>query len=606
MDIKEIAKLIRYYIIMSTTSAGSGHVTSSLSAVELASVLFFKGFYKYDLQNPSNPNNDRVIFSKGHASPLFYSLYTVAGAIEEKELLNLRKITSNLEGHPTPEFKHSEVTTGSLGQGLSVGVGMALGSKLDKIDNRIYVLLGDSELAEGSNFEAMEIASYYKLNNLIGILDVNRLGQRGQTMLGHDLVTYQKRVEAFGWETVTIDGHDVKEIENTYLKAQKSTKPFMIIAKTIKGKGVSFLEDKNGWHGKALDEVQAQKAVKELGKIDKTIRLDLPIPTSSDKQTPIINKKLSAINYQPSTTIATRKAYGEGLASLGDKYPQIVALDGEVGNSTYAEIFAKKFPERFFEMFIAEQNMVGVATGLSKLGRKPFVSSFAAFLTRAHDQIRMAGYSNSNISFVGSHGGSSIGPDGSSQMGLEDIAMFRAMLGSVVLYPSDGNSTVKLLEEMVGHKGISYLRTTRADTPVIYTENEEFKIGGLKIVKQSDKDQVCIIGAGITLHEALKAHNNLLKEQISTKVVDLYSIKPIDKSALEKIAQKTDIIMVVEDHYAEGGIAEAVRSALENHPTKIISLAVTKTPHSGKPEEMLSLEGIDSKHIENAVKMVIR
>ena len=479
-NLKELSKLIRYYILKSTTQAGSGHPSSSLSAVELMTVLFFGGFLKYDLKDIQNPLNDRVIFSKGHASPLLYALWTSAGVMSEKELLTYRKFGSVLEGHPTPQFPYAEVATGSLGQGLSIGVGYSLNAKLDELPYKTFVLLGDSEMAEGSVWEAIQLASYYKLSNLIGILDVNRLGQRGETMLGHNVKEYAKRVSSFGWETIVIDGHSVTEVADAYSLAESSKdKPVMIIAKTIKGKGVSFMEDKIGWHGKTLPYEKLGEALKELEDIDKTLRGHIDKRESLGR----VNQPFSGFHgsrvaqYNKGDLIATRKAYGETLVAIFSEDTPLVVLDAEVSNSTYSEIFKLKYPERFFEMYIAEQNMVGVAIGLSKRGKIPFASTFAAFWSRAHDQIRMAAYSNANIKFVGSHAGVSIGEDGPSQMGLEDISMFRSVFGSAVLYPSDAVSCAKLTLQAANTNGIVYLRTTRKETPVIYENSEEFPIG---------------------------------------------------------------------------------------------------------------------------------
>ena len=617
-ELKELAKLVRYYSLVSTTAAGSGHPTSSLSATDLMTALFFggpperpnssgrAGFFRFDLKRPNFANNDRLIFSKGHASPLFYSLYAAAGAITEKELLTLRKFGSALEGHPTPAFRYTEVATGSLGQGLSIGVGMALNAKLDKLPYRTYVLLGDSEMAEGSQWEAIQIAAHYKLNNLIAILDVNRLGQRGQTMYGHDVKAYKKRVSAFGWKTIVINGHNFNEITKAFATVQAVTdRPVMIIAKTVKGKGVLFIENKDGWHGKALSAIELKKALKELGSINNKLRGELTKPEKIVIQSLKPQTMDSQASYKLGEEVATRKAYGNALARIYPKYPNIVVLDAEVSNSTFAEVFKEKYPARFFEMFIAEQNMVGAALGFSRRGKIPFVSTFAAFLTRAFDQIRMSQYSGANIKFVGSHVGVSIGEDGASQMGLEDIAMFRRILGRAVLYPSDAVSAEKLVEEMAKHKGISYLRTTRAATPVLYSATQQFSIGGSKILKQSRKDVATVVAAGITLHEALAAYEELKKQGILIRVIDLYSIKPIDKKTLVQAAKETGATIVVEDHFAEGGIGEAVRSALPNSKGVIISLAVSKMPRSGKPAELLNYEEISRGAIMKAVKKVV-
>ena len=601
--LKKLSRLIRYYILLSTTEAGSGHPTSALSAADLMAVLFFGGFYRFNFENPKFENNDRFILSKGHAVPALYAVYAAAGVLKEADLKKLRKFDSPLEGHPTPRFQYNEIATGSLGQGLSIGVGMAINAKyLDKLPYRTYVLMGDSEMAEGSVWEAIELASYYKLDNLVGIIDVNRLGQRGETMLGHKIKEYAKRISAFGWQTIVIDGHNLKEIKKAFKKAnQIKNKPIMIIAKTIKGKGISFLENKNGWHGKALSVDEFKKALNELGKIDKKICGVIALPENKIAKK-IISQPAADISYSDKTC-STRLAFGNAITRLGKKYPEIVVLDGEVGNSTYSDIFEKEFPNRFFQMFIAEQNMVGAALGLDKRGKIPFVPTFGAFLTRAFDQIRMSQYSQANIKFVGSHAGVSIGEDGPSQMALEDIAMFRTILNSVILYPSDAISAEKLVEEAIKFKGIVYLRTTRSVTPIIYKPNENFPIGGSKILKKSDKDAVTVVAAGVTLFEALKAYEILQKEGINIRVIDLYSIKPIDEAALKQAAKETKAIITVEDHFAEGGIGEAVRSVVE---TKIYSLAVRKMPRSGKPEELLDFEEISAKAIVKKVREIVK
>jgi len=613
--LEQLAKLIRYFILTSTTKAGSGHPTSSLSAADLMACLFFGGFFRFDADDPLSPFNDRLIFSKGHASPLFYALWAAAGAIEEKELMTLRQFGSRLEGHPTMAFPYTEAATGSLGQGLSVGVGMALNGKyVDKIPYRTYVLLGDSEMAEGSQWEALASAAHYKLNNLIGILDVNRLGQRGETMYGHDVGAYQKRIEAFGWETIVIDGHNFFEISAAYQQALLSKeKPVMIIAKTLKGKGVSFLEDKDGWHGRALSAEELGGALQELGEVDVMTRGEIAMPTKSEirstksetnHKSEIQNPK-QKILYKKGEVVSTRKAYGNALVKLFPQFPNMVVLDAETSNSTFAETFRKEYPERFFEMYIAEQNMAGAALGFSRRGKLPFVSTFAAFFPRAFDQIRMSQYSDANIKFVGSHAGVSIGEDGASQMGLEDIAMFRTVLGSIVLYPSDAVSTERLVEEAARHHGVVYIRTTRKDTPVLYSADEPFPIGGSKTLRESAQDRVTIIAAGITLHEALAAHAELQKEGIAARVIDLYSIKPLDEATIRKAASETKAIITVEDHYPEGGIGEAVRSVFEKSPVPVYSLAVRNMPRSGKPQELLDYEEISKSAIIKKVKEIL-
>lgn len=602
-QLKKLATLIRYFILASTTAAGSGHPTSSLSATDLMATLMFGGFFKADLNNPSHPNNDRLIFSKGHAAPLFYSLYAAAGKVSEQDLLTLRQLGSKLEGHPTMDFAYTEAATGSLGQGLSVGLGMALNAKyLDKLPYKTFVLLGDSEMAEGSVWEAIQLAAHYKLDNLIGIIDVNRLGQRGETMLGHHVETYAKRVAAFGWKTIVVDGHDIKKIATAYKQALAvKGKPVMIIAKTIKGKGVKFLENKEGWHGKALNSQECEQAIKGLGQVDTKLVGAVTQPAAGKIKT-IQAAGVKPPSYTLGEKVATRKAFGNALARLQPKFPNIVSLDAETSNSTMAETFKKMYPRNFFEMYIAEQNMVGAALGLSRRQKIPFVSTFTAFFTRAYDQIRMSQYCNANIKFVGSHAGVSIGEDGASQMGLEEIAMFRTLLNSVVLYPSDAMSTEKLVEAMAGHQGNVYMQTTRMDTPVIYDASEQFAIGGSKTLRSSAQDVVTVVAAGVTLFEALKAHESLAKEGVNIRVIDLYSIKPLDTAALKKAVQETKAIITVEDHCAQGGLGEAVASALSDTGTKIKILAVSKTPHSGKPSELLALEEIDSTAIIKAVK----
>ena len=603
--LENLAKMMRYYVLASTTAAGSGHPSSSLSAADLMAGLLFGGTFRFDAPHPENPNNDRIIFSKGHASPLFYAMWAVAGQVTFGELMTLRIFGSRLEGHPTVAFPYTEASTGSLGQGLSIGLGMALNAKyLDKLPYRTYVLLGDSEMAEGSQWEAVQIAAHYKLNNLVGIIDVNRLGQRGETMYGHNLAAYAERIAPFGWGVITIDGHDFDQIIDAF---QKSTtfadRPVMIIAKTLKGKDVSFMEDKNGWHGKALSEEQLEQAKAELGYVDTSIKGEITWPQDV-KPTAQEPKKAKEPVYPSDRPVATRRAYGNALARISDQYPDIVALDGEVSNSTYSDIFEAAHRERFFEMYIAEQNMVGVAAGLATRGKVPFVSTFAAFLTRAFDQIRMSEYSKSNIKFAGSHAGVSIGQDGPSQMGLEDIAMFRTLLSGVVLYPSDAVSTERLVEKAAGHRGIVYIRTTRMDTPIVYGPEEEFFIGGSKELRKSGEDRVTVVAAGITLFEALKAYEDLKSDGIMIRVIDLYSIKPLDLATLEEAARQTEAIVTVEDHFAEGGLGEAVQSALAGIAAVHI-LAVRKMPASGTPEELLKYEGISKEAIVQKVREVL-
>lgn len=604
--LEKITRLIRYYILTSTTEAGSGHPTSSLSAAELMAGLVFGGFFRFDADHPEHPNNDRLIFSKGHAAPLLYALWAAAGMVAEDELKTLRRFGSPLEGHPTRAFPYTEAATGSLGQGLSIGIGIALSAKyLDRLSYRTYVLLGDSEMAEGSQWEAVQIAAHYRLDNLVGIIDVNRLGQRGETMYGHDVKAYERRISAFGWETISVDGHSLQEILAAYEDALAiKERPVMIIARTIKGKGVSFIEDRDGWHGRALSREELGRALTELGPVDRNIRARIPKPEDLEPDAPEHQPALP-VSYKIGEKVSTRRAYGNALKRLYPEFPDMVVLDAEVGNSTFAEIFKKVRPDRFFEMYISEQCMAGAAVGLSLRGKIPFVSTFAAFHTRAYDQIRMSRYSEANIKFCGSHAGVSIGEDGVSQMGLEDIAMFRAVLDSVVLYPADAVSAEKLVEAAARHKGIVYIRTTRMDTPVIYSPEERFFIGGSKVLRKSGNDLVTVVGAGVTLLEALAAYDLLSREGISIRVIDLYSVKPVDVKTLIEAAGSTKAIITVEDHFAEGGLGEAVRSSLAECAVRIYTLAVKKLPRSGRPSELLDYEDISRNAIVRKVKELL-
>lgn len=605
--LQQISTLVRHWILTTTHQAGSGHPTSSLSAVELMVALFFGGLFRFDTSQPGHPNNDRLIFSKGHASPLLYALWAAAGQIPDDELGTYRKLGSPLEGHPTSRFRFAEAATGSLGQGLSIGLGMALNAKsLDHLPYRTYVLLGDSEMAEGSQWEAMQAAAHHELGNLIGIVDVNRLGQRGETMYGHDLEAYQQRISAFGWKTLLIqDGHDFSQILDAYETVSESrNQPIMLLAKTIKGKGVSFLEDKLGWHGKALNEEELDRALNELGDVNHSVRGNIKKPQDLIPAKREV-RQAKPFHYQLGDEVPTRNAFGNALKRLALQFPDIVTVDGEVCNSTRTEFFAEKFPNRFFEIYIAEQNMVGTALGLSLRGKRPVVSTFAAFLTRAFDQIRMSPYSDPRINFVGSHAGVSIGQDGPSQMGLEDIAMFRTVLDSVVVYPCDAVAAERLVEEMLEHNGISYLRTTRGATPVIYDNDELFPIGGSKVLRKHKSDQVTVVAAGITLHEALEAYERLLAEDIRIRLIDLYSIKPIDSKTLMKAAEATGYVLTVEDHYPEGGLGEAVCSALANSHAIVRCLAVRKRPRSGASDRLLDDQGISAHEIVEQVHRIV-
>jgi transketolase len=605
-----LAQQLRVDSIRSTTTAGSGHPTSSMSAADLMAVLL-TNYLRYDFDNPSNPNNDHLIFSKGHASPLLYSLYKAAGAITDEELLTLRKFGSRLEGHPTPVLPWVDVATGSLGQGLPIGAGVALAGKyLDKLPYHVWVLLGDSEMAEGSQWEAFDHASYYKLDNLVAILDVNRLGQRGETMHGWNTTLYAQRAEAFGWNAIVIDGHNFDEINQAYARAvQPNGIPTIIIAKTIKGKGVSFLENVNGWHGKALNQEQEAQALQEL-KAVRSQTFPVQKPDNLQPAPEAAKKTLELPKYDGKEAVATRKAYGDALQALGAANPDVVGLDGEVSNSTYAEEFAKAFPERYFEQYIAEEQLVATAVGMSVRHKIPFASTFAAFFSRAYDFIRMAAISRANIRLSGSHAGVSIGEDGPSQMALEDLAMMRAVYGSTVLYPCDANQAAQLVAQMADHDGIVYMRTTREKTPVIYTADEEFIVGGSKVIHQSEKDEVTIVAAGITVHEALKAYEQLKSQRIMARVIDAYSVKPIDEETLMLAADEAgNKIVVVEDHWPEGGLGDAVLDAfsMRNGPIpEVVKLAVQSMPGSGTPDELMEEAGINAYHIVQAVRALVR
>jgi len=609
---------MRVSSLVMTSLAGSGHPTTCLSAADIVSVLFFYAMH-YDPHSPIHPNNDRFILSKGHAAPLLYAAWKEVGILTEKDLQTYRKVDSPLEGHPTKRFERAEAATGALGIGLSIGEGMALSAKLDNLSFKTYVLLGDSELAEGAVWEAAELAHFYKLNNLIAIVDCNRLGQSTETIHGHHLKRYEQKFEAFGWKVLTVDGHDVLHLAEAIDKAKKSDHlPVVIIAKTFKGHGVDRVENKLGFHGKAFEKEELNEILKEMeDKFPRAVSFDestydwrplLPEKPSKEYEGNMCaSLTLESPHFKMGDQIATRKVYGQSLAKLGAGCKSIVSLDAEVKNSTFAEIFEQAHPDRFFQCFIAEQNMVGMATGFESRGKIPFVSTFSAFMSRAHDQIRMAAVGQAKLRLVGSHAGVSIGQDGPSQMGLEDIAMMRCLPKSTVLYPCDAVSTYKLVEQM-GHctDGISYLRITRMATPVIYDNNESFPIGGCKILKQNSYDKICIVAAGITLHNALKAYEKLQEDGITVSVVDLYSVKPLDAKTLIDVAKKSENkIITVEDHYIQGGIGEAVVHALANSQVHIECLAVTELPRSGKPEELMSLAGIDASSIVKKVKEIL-
>ncbi|XP_029456732.1 transketolase [Rhinatrema bivittatum] len=606
--LKDTANKLRINSIKATTAAGSGHPTSCASAAEIISVLFFHTM-KYKAQDPRNANNDRFVISKGHAAPILYAVWAEAGFLKEAELSNLRKIDSILEGHPVPKQAFTDVATGSLGQGLGAACGMAYTGKFfDKASYRVYCLLGDGELSEGSVWEAMAFASFYKLDNLVAIFDINRLGQSDPAPLQHKVDIYQKRCEAFGWNAIVVDGHSVEELCKAF--SQVKDQPTAIIAKTFKGKGITGIEDKENWHGKPLPKEMAEQVIKEIeGRILGNKKLSPALPV---EDAPAINikgiKMPSPPNYKLGEKMATRKAYGLALAKLGHASDRVIAMDGDTKNSTFSELFKKEHPSRYIECYIAEQNMVSVAIGCTTRDRTiAFASTFATFFTRAFDQIRMAAISESNINLCGSHCGVSIGEDGPSQMGLEDLAMFRAVPSATIFYPSDAVSTEKAVELAANTKGICFIRTSRPENVVLYGNNENFRVGQAKVVHQSKDDQVTVIGAGVTLHEALAAAEQLKKEDTNIRVIDPFTIKPLDsKTILENARATHGRIITVEDHYYEGGIGEAVSSAMVGEPgITVTRLAVSHVPRSGKSTELLKMFNLDKDSIVKTVKAVV-
>ena len=608
-ELRAMGNKLRIDSVIATSEAGSGHPTSCLSAADLVAAVFFHAM-RFDVASPKNPANDRFVLSKGHAAPVLYAAWAEAGAFSVEKLKTLREYGSELEGHPTPRLPWVDVATGSLGQGLSNGAGMALNAKyVDHIDYRVFVLMGDGESAEGSVWEAAEFASYYKLDNLIGIIDVNGLGQSQQTMYGHHPEVYQRRFEAFGWHSLSIDGHNMEQIVAALDEALTvKDKPTMIVASTIKGKGISFTEDINGWHGKALKKgEETDRGLAELRSNDlSTGGLKMKPPAGRTANEVVEAAPTAEIkagdHYKIGESIATREVYGDALVRLGAENPLVVVLDGDVKNSTFSEKFQKAFPDRFFESFIAEQNMIGAAEGLSAMGKIPFASSFACFLTRAFDQIRMGAISQTNLKICGSHAGVSIGEDGPSQMALEDLAMMRSIETATVLYPSDAVSTECAVQLSAANHGIFYMRTSRPKTPVIYKSNDRFEIGKCKVVHSSTDDRITVVGAGVTLFEALKAYDELKAEGISIRVIDIFSVKPIDTETLKNSGRETGgLILTVEDH-SMGGIGDAVASAVSAAGIKVHELLVTELPRSGKPEELLKANRIDSSAIVSTVK----
>jgi len=606
--IQEKARLLSIYSMMATTAAGSGHPTSCMSAAELVAGTFFYAM-KFDPKNANSPDADRFVLSKGHAAPVLYSALAVAGVFPVSRCMTLREFSSELEGHPTPRIHGVDAATGSLGQGLSVGAGLAIGARLDKSPTRVYVLMGDGEMAEGQVWEAASFAGHYKLDNLTAIADINALGQSDPTMYQHDMETYRKKFESEGWATEVIDGHDVAAVLAALDRA-KATKgrPQAILARTIKGHGFSPVAGKMGWHGKPFSKEQLAEAIKEFGGAP-AVPADpgksyerTPLPQPPDFPAP------AAPDYATGATVATREAYGDALKRLGAVNPHVVAASGDVKNSTFSEVFQNAYPDHFFQGFIAEQNLVSLGVGLAARGKVPFVDTFACFLSRAYDNVRMAAISRSNLNLCGSHCGVSIGEDGPSQMALEDLAMFRAVHGSAVFYPSDAVSTERLMEIMARRPGINYLRTSRPKFPILYSKDEKFPVPGFKVLRHSGQDRVTIIGAGVTLHEALKAAEQLKSQGVAARVIDLYCVKPINGKAIaEQVNATGGRLITVEDHWPEGGMGEAVISALAQAgvaPSKFRLIAVTRMPHSGKPDELVDAFGISARHIVEAAREI--
>ncbi|MCC2277704.1 transketolase [Streptomyces sp. ET3-23] len=599
----ELAQQLRVDSVRASTSAGSGHPTSSLSAADLMAVLMTRHL-RYDWDDPGNPANDHLVFSKGHASPLLYAMFRAAGVVAEDELLNTyRRFGARLEGHPTPVLPWVDVATGSLGQGIAYAVGIALaGRDLEGQPYRVWTLCGDSEMAEGSVWEAVDKAGRHRLANFTAIVDVNRLGQCGATELGWDTAAYARRIEAFDCRALTVDGHDLGAVDRALTTAADGKAPTVVIARTVKGRGVGEIADHEGWHGKPLPEELAGRAVAELGGVRHLLARGPRPPAGTQADRPPAGP-VELPRYDVGEDVATRSAFGKALAALGAR-PDVVVLDAEVGNSTHVEDFKKAYPQRYFQTYIAEQQMIAAAVGMAARGYRPYAATFAAFLTRAHDFIRMAAVSRATLALSGSHCGVEIGADGPSQMGLEDLAMMRAVHGSTVLYPGDATSATALTAAMADLPGISYLRTTRGAYPVLYPADETFPVGGSKTPRRSDQDTVTLVGAGVTLHECLAAADQLADEGIRARVVDLYSVKPLDAETLARAARETGAFVVAEDHHPEGGIGEAVRSALgaERLAPALTHLAVTVLPGSGTTAELLDEAGISRNHIVRAAR----
>jgi transketolase len=607
--LSNIADQLRIDSIRSTTASASGHPTTCMSAAEIVATLFFSEM-RFDPKTPQNPYNDRFVLSKGHAAPILYAAWAEAGLFPREELLKLREIGSDLEGHPTPRLSFVDVATGSLGQGICAAIGTALNARRIGSDYRTYVLLGDGEMAEGSVWEAASAALHHKLDNLCVIIDVNGLGQSQATQFDHDTKAIADRWAAFGWHTIQVDGHDSQQLLDAYEVARKTSgRPTVIVARTLKGKGVEAVAGKDGWHGKAFKKDEAEKAIAEIeGRMTSglpTPEIRKPDGDGRPPATPADYSKMPAPAYKMGELVATREAWGTGLASLGGVDPRVVALDADVKNSTFSDRFEKLHPDRFYEFFIAEQVMVGAAMGLAARGAIPFPSTFACFLTRASDFIRMAGISTLNVKLAGSHAGISIGEDGPSQMALEDLSMMRGVPGCAVIYPCDGTSAERLVVEMAQRPGMAYMRTSRPKTPIIYGPDEKFPIGGSKVLRQSDNDVATVVGAGVTVFEALKAYDTLKAEGIHIRVIDAYSVQPIDAQTMSDAAKSTGAMITVEDHYAAGGIGDAVSEAIAATGVGVRRLCVREIPRSGQPEELLDRYGISARHVVDAVRAAV-
>ena len=602
------AAQIRRDSIRSTTAAASGHPTTCASAAEIMATLFFR-VMKYDPKNPKCPVSDRFILSKGHAAPALYACWKIAGLLTDADVMSLRRIDSDYEGHPTPRLPFVDVATGSLGQGLGAGIGLALNSsKLDKTQYRTYVLMGDGEIAEGSVWEAASMASFYKLDNLCGIVDLNRFGQSQATPYQHDAETIAARWRAFGWHTVLVDGHDCEALLAAFAEAEATRgMPTMLIAHTLKGKGIVLAEDKDCWHGKPLSAAQCEEALQSLPEMTAEQLKAIYIPAPTAKEAPAASRNaIAPCTLKKGDMVATREQYGVSLAKIGAADSNVVVLDADTKNSTYSDKFLAAYPDRFFECFIAEQNMISVSCGLSSRGKVPFSSSFAAFLMRGFDQVRMAGVSGNNVKFCGSHVGVSIGDDGPSQMALEDLAAFRTVPGCVVFYPSDGVSAEASVKLAYAHQGMAYLRMSRPKTPVIYDADEKFEIGKCKVVRKSADDSLTVVAGGVTLFEALSAADTLAADGVNIRVIDLFSVKPVDKDGLLAAAKETgNLMLVVEDHYAEGGMGEAVAAAVAPEAVRVEHLAVPNVARSGKPHEVMAWAGIDAAAIVKRVKALL-